>query len=240
MSAVTVDQPAEGIARVTLDRPPVNALDAAAYADLDAAFGALAEDRAVRVVVLTAAGRRVFSAGTDLAAFATAEATAAVTRAAFGFFTRLAQTPQPVIGALNGPAIGAGAMAAAECDLLLATRRHWFATPEVTVGFPGGGSHVKRLAPHFKARRMILLGERLTAEEALAHGTLAEVVEDADDLPACALAWAQRLAALEPRAVGEARRIMRQPETDAALEGYRVELEALAAVLAERRAAGGG
>jgi enoyl-CoA hydratase len=233
--AVDVARPTGAVATLTIRRPPVNAIDSAGYDALTAALEVLAGEPAVRAVVLTGDGERVFSAGTDLRDFDTETATERVAAAALGYFERLAAMPQPVVGALNGPAVGAGAMTAAACDLLVGTRATYFLVPEVPSGFPGGASHVKRLAPWFKVQRMMLLGERLTAEEALAHGTLAEVVERAEDVLPAALRWAERLAALDPAAVGPARRILRAPEDAVTLDGYRRELEALALVLAERR-----
>lgn len=240
MSGVCVDRPTDGVARVTLDRPPVNALDEPAFRALADAFRMLAAEDGVRCVVLTAAGGRTFSAGTDLAAFATPEGTAAVSAAAIDCFSALAALPQPLIGALNAPAIGVGAMLAAQLDLLVAHPGVRFVLPEVGAGFPGGGSHVARLASWFKVQRMVLLGEPLTAAEAQAQGTLAELVADPSAVGPAALALARKVAALSPAAVRPARHVLRATGDEAAMAGYRAELQALAHALHSPAADAGG
>ena len=234
--AVRLDRPADGVARVTLDRPPVNALDAAAFAALRDVLRGLAADDGVRCVVLTGAGERTFSAGTDLADFGDAQRTARVCAVAVEAFEAVAALPQPVVGALNAAAVGVGAMLAAQLDLLVAHRGVRFRLPEVAAGFPGGASHVARLAPWFKLQRMVLLGEPLTAAEAEAHGILAALVDTPAEVWPAALALAERVAELDPAAVRPARRILRAPGDAAALHGYRQELLALSGVLAARRA----
>jgi enoyl-CoA hydratase/carnithine racemase len=125
-------------------------------------------------------------------------------------------------------------MIASECDVLVAVPDAWFAVPEVaTHGLLGGGSHLRRLAPYFKAMRMLLLGERLDAAEALAFGTLESVVEPAA-LRAHALGQASRLAALAPIPARAARQIFRRQESDLASSGYRDEQRVLGEVVSGR------
>ena len=223
-----------GVAVVTIDRPPVNALDPAAYAALADAFGRFAEpDGDVRALVLTAAGERTFSAGTDTGVFgdlADYDAAIATGRRCFEALARIAV---PVVGAINAAAVGGGAMLAGECDVLLAAEGAYFAIPELSLGIPGGGSHVRRLAPYFKVQRMMLLNERLTAQEALRHGTLQRVVPRGELLGA-ALEVARTLAQVDPRAMRAARTIFRTPDSEAALAGYHAELDAGSALVHER------
>lgn len=235
MTAAVLDRPADGVARVTLNRPPVNALDAAAFVALGDALHALAADDGVRCVILTAAGERIFSAGTDLTEFGDAASAARVATVAVRAFERLAALPQPLVGALNGAAVGVGAMLAAQLDLLVAHRGVQFRLPEVAAGFPGGGSHVARLVPWFKLQRMVLLGEPLTAEDADRFGALAALVDGPGDVGPAALELASLVAALEPAAVRPARVILRAAGDEAALRGYRAELLALSGVLAAGR-----
>lgn len=232
---MNVDHPLEGVARITIDRPPVNALDHAAFVTLGTILRGLTGDDGVRCVILTAAGERTFSAGTDLAEFQDAASTTRVSVAALAAFEALAGLPQPVIGALNGPAVGVGAMLASQLDLLVAHRGVRFVLPEVPAGFPGGGSHLVRLAPWFKLQRMVLLAEPLTADEASAHGSLAASVDTTDQVHRAAIELAQRVAALEANAVRSARAVVRSAGDRAALQGYRNELLALAATLERNR-----
>jgi enoyl-CoA hydratase len=232
-TACRLGAPAPGVARLTLCRPPVNALDAESYDGLVAALGTLGEDADMRALVIDAAGERAFSAGSDLQAFGEAEPYERIAAAARRFFTALAAVPVPVVGALAAPAVGGGAMIAAECDVLLAAPGVYFSVPEVSMGVPGSGSHVKRLAPYFKVQRMMLLGERLSAEEALAFGTVARLVPRAD-LDAAALEAAKRIASLDPGTVRAARAIFRAPESAAALAGYEAEMEAAVRLITAR------
>lgn len=227
--------PVPGIARLTIRRPPVNALDVEAYDGLTAALEALSSSADLRALVLTADGDRAFSAGSELSAFGDADAYARIAAASSRFFRALAAVPVPIVGALNAPAVGAGAMIAAECDVLVAAPTAYFSIPELSVGVPGSGSHVKRLAPYFKVQRMLLLGERLTPEEALAFGTVARLVRHAE-LEAAALETAERIAGLDPDAVRAARAIFRAPESEAALAGYGAEMAAAVPIVGARHA----
>lgn len=227
---VAITNATTAVAVLTVDRPPVNALDASAYEAATTALERAAGQPAVRAIVLTAAGSRAFSAGTDLAAFEDGESYGPTADAALRFFEALASVDVPIVGALNGPAVGAGAMIAAECDVLVAVEASYFSIPELTSGFVGAGSHIKRLAPYFKAIRMMLFGERLTAAEAAKLGTVKRVVSP-ERLLEVALDIAERLAALDPAAVRAARAIFRRPEGRVALEGYRAELETMRAMI---------
>ncbi|MCW3064224.1 MAG: enoyl-CoA hydratase/isomerase family protein [Solirubrobacterales bacterium] len=227
---------APGVALLTLSRPPVNALDAETYLGVADALDAAAGAPETRALVLTATGERAFSAGSDIGAFGDERDYERISVAGRRFFETLARLPVPVVGALNAPAVGGGAMIAAECDVLLAAPDAYFTIPELSLGVPGAGSHAKRLAPYFKVQRMLLLGERLTAEEALAFGTVLRIVAR-DELVAAAVGVAQEIAALDPDAVRAARAIFRAPESDAALAGYHAELDAAVRLVAARTGA---
>lgn len=214
-----------GIGVLSFDRPPVNALDAAAYVAAADALEDLAARDDARVVVVTGRGTRAFCAGTDTAAFVSESSSAAASVAARRFFETLAASPLVRVGALNGPAVGGGAMIAAECDVLIAATGSYFAIPELQLGVVGGAGHIKRLAPYMKVQRMMLLGEHLTASEARAFGAVLNVLPRDEVLPA-AMACASALAQLDGRVVNEARAVFRAPESDAALTSYRLELAA--------------
>ena len=162
---------ADHIAVVTLDRPPVNAVDHATLAALTTAFDALSEDRDVRVAIFTATGDRAFMAGLDLRA----EAPAADDRPARfatdpGLVARepmwaITDCAVPVIGAINGPALGAGLAFAVCCDILVAADTATFGTTEINVGLLGASAHLSRLVGRHKAREMFFTGETVTADE---------------------------------------------------------------------------
>jgi enoyl-CoA hydratase/carnithine racemase len=133
-------------------------------------------------------------------------------------------------------------MIAGECDVLLATPDAHLSIPELALGVPGSGSHTKRLAPYFKVQRMLLLGERLTVEQAVEFGTILEIVA-AEQLVSAAVAVAERIAARAPEAVQAARAIFRAPESRAAIDGYTEEMAAavpiVSAAIERRRLADG-
>ncbi|MEU6148271.1 enoyl-CoA hydratase/isomerase family protein [Streptomyces sp. NPDC047081] len=224
----------DSVAVVVLDRPPVNALDTAGYRCAATELADLDRDDEVRAIVLTGAGTRAFSAGTDTASLTSVSSVTEVCEAALHFFTTLSALDTPMVGALNGPAVGGGAMIAAECDVLVAISTANLAVPELQLGFPGGGSHLKRLVPYPTALRMVLIGERPDAYQLLAMGTLAEVVDTPDALRIAALRHAQVIAGLDLAALVPARRIIRQADAMAALQGYREELDHLRAILLDR------
>ena len=168
---VTVDI-ADHIAVVTLDRPPVNAVDHATLGELADAFTGLNDDRDVRVAIFTAAGDRAFMAGVDLprrrdadrACRATASPIPAlVARDAMWAITDCAV---PVIGAINGPALGAGLAFAACCDILVAADTATFGTTEINVGLLGASAHLDVLVGRHKAREMFFTGETVTGRGA--------------------------------------------------------------------------
>ena len=225
--------PAPGVAQLTIDRPPVNALGAEAYDALAGVLRGIGRSPDVRALVLTGAGTRAFSAGSDISEFQSPDDYERIAAASAGFFAALGGVPVPIVAALNGPAVGGGAMIAAECDVLLATPDAHLSIPELSLGVPGSGSHAKRLAPYFKVQRMLLLGERLTVQRAVAFGTVSEIVA-AERLVPAAIAVAERIAELEPDAVRAARAIFRAPESRAALAGYGAEMTAAVPIVSAR------
>jgi enoyl-CoA hydratase len=226
-------RPADGVAQLTIDRPPVNALGYEAYDGLADALRSVARSADVRALVLTAAGTRAFSAGSDIKEFQTPGDYERIAAASAGFFAALADVPVPIVCALNGPAVGGGAMIAAECDVLLAVPGADLSIPELSLGVPGSGSHAKRLGPFHKVTRMLLLGEKMTPEEAVGFGTVASVVA-ADSLLTVAVETASSIAALEPDAVRAARAIFRGRETGEAQAGYAAEMAAAVPIVSAR------
>ncbi len=226
------------VAVVTLDRPPVNALDGATFAALAAAFEAFAHDRSVSVAVLTAAGERTFCGGVDLQDSprryrpdgrsedggpqgdpADQVDPGAVVRRCFWSIYDCAV---PVIAAVNGPAIGAGVALVASCDLVVASDRARFALKEITVGVLGGVRHAQRLVGVWKAKRMFLTGEWVEASELHRLGSVEEVVPPERLMPV-ALALAESIAVNSPIAVRLAKESANRVESVDLQNGYRLE-----------------
>jgi enoyl-CoA hydratase len=201
-----------GVRHVQLDRPDrLNAVSDELYADLEPALEAVASDDGARVLLLSGAGR-AFCAGADLKAHAHRERTASERRAyvwAGQRVCRLLQTmPVPVVAAVQGHAIGAGAEMALSCDVVLAAEDLQLAFPEVGLGtFVGGGvsQRLPMLAGHLRARQLLLLGRRLSGVEAVEWGLATESVPP-DRLAARAREVAGQLAELPAISV----RLMKQ------------------------------
>lgn len=175
----------QGVATVTLDRPDShNALTPEMIADLTAAFQQLGEDDAVRVVVLTGAGRS-FCAGADLAAMrAAADYTFAENvadgEAIYDLMEAVNDCPRPVVGRINGAAIGGGVGLVACCDIAVAVERAVFAFSEVRLGIlPAVISPfvLAKIGPS-AARELFLTGERFSAARAREIGLVHHVVPD--------------------------------------------------------------
>ena len=194
---------AGGVATVTLDDPEKrNMLSAQMLDELVAATGRAKTDPEVRALVLTGAGGKVFCAGADLGGFAS-EST--LTEKHFAsdrfleFFRLMPRLGKPSLCAVNGHVLAGGLGLALSCDLVIAMEGSAFATPEINVGaFPYMIMAILfRNVPRKKVNEMLLLGERLTAEEAVTFG-LANKVVAAREFDRAVADWSAKLAAKSP------------------------------------------
>lgn len=209
---------AGGIATLTMNRPEArNALTRDMMMGLAEALPRLANDPAVRLVVLTGAGE-AFCAGGDVKGFARNAAGAPATvsfdhkvtdlRARMEVSRWLHEMPKPTLAVIPGPAAGAGLSLALACDLRIAADSAKFTTAFSKIGLSGdfGGSwFLNHLVGAAKAREMYFTGEVLRGDEALRIGLINRVVPAAQ-LPAAAAAWAAELAALPTIALGYMKR----------------------------------
>lgn len=167
---------AGGIATVTVNRPDkLNALNAMAVKELDACFAELEQDPAVRVVVLTGAGEKAFVAGADIGELANLNATEAERLAVSGqsLMRRIENLGKPVIAAVNGFALGGGCELAMACTFRYASDNAKLGLPETGLGLIpgfGGTQRLLRLVGRGRALEMILLGNMITAVDAMAIG----------------------------------------------------------------------
>lgn len=212
---------ADKVATVTLDRPPVNALTMALYAEIADIFEGLADNAEVNCAVLTAAGTRAFCAGLDLHEFLAASvdddpARAAVVRRTFSAVYRCGV---PVIAAVNGPALGAGCVLASVCDMRIASETATFGLPEINVGRCGGGAHLGRLIPQGALRRMFFTGRPIDAAEAFRVGLVDEVAPPDGLLPA-AMDLAGVIAAKAPLGLRLGKQALNEAEFLPVDEGY--------------------
>lgn len=193
------------VALVTIDNPAANTWDTESLPALKAVVEALNADPGVYALVLTGAGDKFFSAGADLKLFADGEpSTARAMADAFGAaFETLADFRGVSIAAINGFAMGGGLEVALACDIRIAEQQAQLALPEAKVGLlpcAGGTQRLTQLVGEGWAKRVILCGERLSAEKALAIGLVEEVVPTAEAL-ATARALAEQVGNQSPTSV---------------------------------------
>ena len=196
----------DGALRITFDRPDsLNAWTVQFGEELLAALRAASEDPAVRSVTLTGAGR-AFSSGADLrAGFQTTPAGKPDVKTpldtVYHPLIELVRTmPQPVVAAVNGPAVGIGCSLALACDLIVARESAYFLLAFVNIGLvPDGGSSlfIPARAGFTRAAEMALLGERVTARQALEWNLVNRVLAD-DEFDGGVDALARKLAAGPP------------------------------------------
>jgi enoyl-CoA hydratase len=193
----------DGVATITLDQPDTrNALSNELLSELIEAFESVRDDERVRCVVLTSSHETVFSSGGSLDQFA---GEVAPVHKHFGterfprLFRTIMQLGKPTICAANGHVLAGALGVALACDLIVAKDTASFGTPEINVGvFPFMiMALIYRNVPRKKTNELLLLGERLTAEEALEAGIVNRVVA-ADEFDAAVADWAGRLAAKSP------------------------------------------
>ncbi len=193
----------DGVATIALDQPDTrNALSNELLTGLTAAFELAAVDDAVRCVVLTSTHEKVFSAGGSLDQFA---ADVPLVHKHFGterfprIFKTILQLGKPTLCAANGHVLAGALGLALACDLIVAKESATFGTPEINVGvFPFMiMALIYRNVPRKKANEMLLLGERMSAEEAREAGIVNRVVPDAE-FDAAVADWAGKLASKSP------------------------------------------
>lgn len=206
---------------VTYTRPPVNALRYEDLATLAEFLSDLPEGDELAVVFATG-GDRTFSAGHDVNEFdaedvpSGSEATEIYMRA----LETVYEFPLPLVAAVDGPAVGAGAILASLCDDRVVGPDASFAITEINVGIIGGLGPMKRVLPDGVARRMAYTGESLSAERARELGLASEL---ADDPHAAARELAASIAANSPDAVRAAKASAIEGQPDWPLEEYRRE-----------------
>ncbi len=212
------------VAVVTIDAPPVNAFTLDRYRHLTQVFKSLTELTELNCVVLTAQGQKAFCAGLDLHEFLAAPVEADSERQAIGLatFVEISKCPVPVICAINGPALGAGAVFASLCDIRVMADHSTLGLPEITVGRCGGAAYVSRWVPQGTVRQMFFTGEPISAVEAHRIG-FAQHVVPAGDLQNFALDLATRIAANSPLGLRYGKRALDEAEHLPPHDGYAVE-----------------
>jgi crotonobetainyl-CoA hydratase len=226
------------VARVTIDRPQVmNAIDRDTEAELERIWTAIEGDRSVRVVVLTGAGDRAFSAGADMKNSGNQtglEYWAAPRAAGFGGIALRETLDAPVIARVNGVALGGGFEMVLGCDLVVACEEASFGLPEPRVGrlpLDGGMTLLARQIPFRAAMGILLTGRRVSAREALSLGLINDVASRAD-LDAAVDRWVEQVLACAPLSIRAIKAITRRTAHLTAREAQSQKLPALVEALA--------
>jgi enoyl-CoA hydratase len=233
------------VAVVTLDRPPVNALDYQTFSEIAEAFTSLGEGREAHVAIFRAEGEKAFCSGVDLVdspkryrpdgrreeggprgdAGDQLDPGRIVRRC----FDSIYDCAIPVIAAVDSKAIGAGLVLAACCDLVIASHRASFALTEINVGVLGGVRHTQRFVGPYLARRIFYTGEYISADELYRRGVI-EAVTTTEELMPTAMALATTIAAKSPIAIRLAKESANRVEFLPVKEGYRLEQDYTARV----------
>jgi enoyl-CoA hydratase/carnithine racemase len=190
------------VAVVTIDHPPVNAWNLATIQEFEDAINVIQKDSRVRVVILTGAGEKCFSAGFDVTDAANAEKISPKARA---LWRRIDRFTKPVIAAINGYALGGGLELALSCQfrIMVNSSDAMVGLTELNLGIIpgwGGTQRLPRLVGRAKALDMILFSRKIGAAEALEMGLLNQVSEPGR-LMEDAMALAKTLAERPPLAV---------------------------------------
>lgn len=216
---------ADGIATVTMNRPPVNAQNALFREQLTWVFDAISDREDIRVAILTGTGN-IFSAGADIKERpAMAQQPGDYlrhNRLTRECFYSIKECAKPVIAAVNGPAMGAGFALMVFCDILLASDNAFASMPEIDVGLSGGMRMLRELFPKSKARHMFFTGCHVSASELFRLGII-EACVPRDQLMAEAMKIARSIASKSPLAMKYAKENANMVEELSLRDAYRLE-----------------
>jgi enoyl-CoA hydratase len=225
---ITVTRDA-GVATVTMNRPPVNAIAPDLLEQFDAAFTELGADTAVRVIVVTSAIPRYFMAGADIKLMAAARPQGGEDAVRNSPFSIVERTAKPVIAAINGHALGGGCELALCCDyrFMLDDGHSTIGLTETSLGIipgAGGTQRLPRLVGRAVGLQMIFEGRRLVAPDAKQIGLVDEALS-ADDFETAVQAKAAALSQMATRALGYAKRAVHEGMESDLAGGLRLERE---------------
>ncbi len=219
MSLTLRETPAEGVALVRINRPEVrNALNIDVRRELAVHFREMEEDDGIRCVII-AGDDTAFAAGADLKEMSEKSTIDMYMMGSRKLWKAISDFPKPIIAAVNGFALGGGCELAMHADIIIAGEGAQFGQPEIRVGImPGGGGtqRLLRAVGKYKAMKLLLTGELVTAAEAEKMGLVSEVVPDAEVMER-AVVMAGRIAKAPAVAVRQIKEVVTNG-ADASLE----------------------
>ena len=220
------------VATIAINRPDrLNTLSPQVFDELERALSELEKDETVRCLVVTGAGERSFSAGADLTSFSDISKAFKVwqfSRRGEEVLSRLANFSKPTLAAINGHCFGGGLELALACDFRIAAKRAKLGQTEVNLGLvpgAGGTQRLVRMLGQAKAKELVLLGARLTSDEASAIGLVTKTVEN-EAFSSEVREFAGRLAKQAPIAIRLAKALLNRGG-DTPIEAA-LEMEAMA------------
>ena len=190
----------DGVATITINRPSkYNALNVAVVKTLREFFKEAEDDSNVRVVIITGTGEKAFAAGADITEFQgrNSKSVRALAENGQELCKFMEAMSKPIIGAINGFALGGGCEVAMACDIRYASSNARFGQPEINLGIiPGFGGTVRlpRLVGLGVAKELTYTGDQIKADEALRIGLVNKVFETVEELQSGVLSLAQKLA----------------------------------------------
>lgn len=190
----------ESFAVITLNRPPANAISEALMRELNDALASVETDEAVRAVIVTGAGDRIFCAGADLGSAFSGGNLGAFIRFGNGVLRKIERFPKPVIAALNGHALGGGCEIAMACHFRLLKESARMGQTESNLGIIpgfGGTQRMPRLIGRTRALEFLILGTQIPAPDCLTLGLVNRLTREGETLND-AKALARQIAARPP------------------------------------------
>jgi enoyl-CoA hydratase/carnithine racemase len=213
---------------ITLNRPhKLNAINNTILQELTKALDTTQSDLNTRCLIITGKGEKAFSTGADITELQelTQETAQEFSNKGQQVFNKIEAHSKPVVAAINGYALGGGLELALACDFRLASDNTVLGFPEMKLGIIpgwGGTQRLPRTVGVAKAKRMIMLGDRVEADEALRMGLVDKVVPHSN-LEAEAEAFAQRLSESSPTVIKHAKQAINSAAQNSFKEGLKIE-----------------
>ncbi|MEE9390291.1 MAG: enoyl-CoA hydratase-related protein [Candidatus Aminicenantaceae bacterium] len=232
----------ENIGLLTINRPDkLNAISNELTSELSQLLGEIENDEELRVLIITGAGDKAFVAGADIKELVDRDAKIGrrVSRERQEIFSRIENLQIPVIGAVNGYALGGGLEIALACSIRVCSEKAQFGAPEVKLGIipgDGGTQRLPRLVGLGRAMEMILTGDFIDAQEAYRIGLVNKVFPH-EEMMDGAMELAQRIASRPPLAVRYAKEAVNRSQGGDAVSGFALEsyLHALACTTEDKK-----
>src|SRR6266446_6706517 len=190
----------EGLAVLTLNRPPANAISEALMRELNAVLSEIESDPAVKCLIITGAGDKIFCAGADLGSAFAGPDVGSFLRFGNSVLRRIERFPKPVIAAINGHALGGGCEISMACHVRILKETARMGQTESNLGIIpgyGGTQRLPRLIGRTKALEFLILGTQIPAPECLALGLVNRLCKEGETL-ADARALARQIAKRPP------------------------------------------